>query len=158
MSRLLIALAALALSSLLTNPAPAQIRGGGAGSGGSLAIANCPPGNITCYATQDAICRESGGFMRLSMTMASAVALECTSDRARLDQVFRQERAQTETCTSGHLCIRHGTRTGDETNIYRLMVGMMNTCLRSQGRLEVYGILADGENTSTAYAGCLPRR
>jgi len=160
MTRLPLSLAALTLAAALpmiaAAPALAQTRGGG--GGGELAInLGCQPGNITCIATYDASCRESGGFMTLRKTMASAVTMECTSDRARLDAVFREEGAQTTTCTSGHLCLRQGTRTGNETNIYRQVVGMMNTCLRSQGVLEVHAILADGPNTSTAYAGCLPR-
>lgn len=153
-----VALALFVLPSL-TPAALAQSRGGGGGSGPGEAAAldNCGPGAITCYATQDANCRSSGGFIRLRMTSADAVTLECTSDRNDLNRVFAQERAQTTTCTSGHLCIRHGTRTGDATNIYRQMVGAMNSCLQSQGYLEVHAILSDGPNTSTLYAGCVRR-
>lgn len=122
---------------------------------GALVAIDCVPGNITCLATYDAGCRSSGGFVHLSMTMASAVTLRCEPDRHDLDEVFYQANAQTETCTAGHLCLSHGTRTGDESNVYRHLVGMMNSCLQSHGRLEVHAIMPDGPNESTVYAGCL---
>lgn len=152
----------IAALSLMLLPAAApmafgQSQRGGGGTAEFIAVDNCAPGAITCYATQDANCRSSGGFIRLRMTSADAVTLECTSDRTALNRVFAQEHAQTTTCTAGHLCIRHGTRTGDQTNIYRQMVGAMNSCLHSHGYLEVHAILSDGPNASTLYAGCVRR-
>ena len=66
-------------------------------------------------------------------------------------------RTQTDTGTAGHLRLQHGTRTGDRTNIYRCLVGMMNTSLQRHGRLEVHAILPDRPKTTTICTGCLPR-
>lgn len=162
MSRLpILALTAL-LGLPLAQPAAAQAARGGGIPGdltpGAAVALDCVPGNITCLATVDATCRAAGGLVHLSMTMASAVTLRCEADRHDLDEVFDEAAAQTETCTAGHLCLQRGSRAGDDAdNVYRRLVGMMNACLRSHGRLEVHAIMPDGPNRSTVYAGCLPR-
>lgn len=154
-------LAALALALTLPfagAPAMAQSNNRGGGDPGEARIANCTPGNITCYATQDSVCRSSGAFLALRMSSASAVTLECMPDRQTLDRVFAEANAvQNTNCTAGRLCIVQGNRTGDSDNVYRHMVAMMNACLGSHGLLEVHGILPDEGNRSTLYAGCVRR-
>ena len=62
-------------------PAVAQAAARGGGTDVDAANIDCSPGNITCLAHADATCRSTGGFLGLSMSMASAVMLRCEPDR-----------------------------------------------------------------------------
>lgn len=152
--RPLILLATLALPLVTPMAALGQLRGGGSDTN-AIVMTDCVPGNITCYAQQDAICRQAGGFISLSGTMAGAVTLQCTSDRTDLDRVFADARAQTTTCTAGNLCRTTGPRTGLEASIYATIVYWQNACTTSGGQFEVHALLPATGNDSTLYAGCL---